>query len=213
MHTWLDLDSALFFSFLFHSFPGTRKSSWCDTFRKPPYVSRESFSNLRMTRLFRGDRAKRVKDTTQSFLPPSRRGRTKEIDVFRSFPSTHFLLTSAVRPERYDRGRVYARTSNQSGTGYRRLYTSRHQPRGEPARRYVPKSGRRFASPPSWISPIRGLLPRPRLPDNNGAFHMPPATKVFETGPSVSSTYLTRGFGSPFFVIALFARGGMNWIW
>lgn len=159
-----------------------------------------------MTRLFRGDRANRVKDTTQSFLPPSRRGRTKEIDVFRSFPSTHFLLTSAVRPERYERGRVYARTSNQSGTGYRRLYMSWH--RAE-SRRYVPKSGRRFASSPSWISPIRGLLPRRRLPDNNGAFHMPPATKVFAAGPSqVRFKYVldARLFGSPFRHRSLRAR-------
>lgn len=27
---------------------------------------------------------------------------------------------------------------------------------------------------------------------NNGAFHVPPATKVFAASPSVSSTYLTR---------------------
>lgn len=156
---------------------------WCDAFRKPPCVSRESFSNLRMTRLFRGDRAKPVKDTTQSFLPPSRRGRRKEIDVFRSLPFTHFLLASAVRREPYDRGRVYARTSNQTRTGYRRLYTGRHQRR----RVFVPRTFRLPAvmnfTYTRFITPVDGCR-------NNGAcYSRATSDEGSRRSSSISSMY------------------------
>lgn len=92
-----------------------------------------------------------------------RRNRRKEIDVFRFFPSS--LSRACHIPEPYDRGWVYARTSNQSGTGYRRLYKNRHQhwsrsfvPCVEDVPPPLPSCGHEFRLY------IRGLLHRRRLP-------------------------------------------------
>lgn len=132
-------------------------------------------------------------------------GRRKEIDVFRSLPATHFLPMSTTR-ERADCTIAAGfmrehQTSPGDQTGYRRLYTGRHWRRWEPA---SSRSGewktRSFASPPSWISPIHGLLPRRRLPEQRCFSRATTKRRrYFAASPSVSSTYLTRGYGSPSF--------------
>lgn len=125
----------------------------------------------------------------QSFLPSLRRGRRKKIDVFRFSPSS--LSRACYIPKPYDRGWVYTRTSNQTGTGYRRLYTNRHQ-RGVGVSSHVAEDVSPLCHHEFRLYAVYYTVGICRQCRNNGAFHMPPATKVFAVRPSVSSTYLTR---------------------
>lgn len=93
-------------------------------------IRHRSFSNLRMTRLFRKDRREKYK--TRSFLPLSKNSCRKRDRCLPVFSSPRTLYIGAIRPY----SQVYARTSNQSGTGYQRLYTKRHI-----SRSFVPAIG------------------------------------------------------------------------
>lgn len=182
------VSSPFFFFFFF------RGSLRRDAFRKPPYVSRESFSNLRKTGLFR-ENGWRIQRGPFFLL---RGGGREKRDRCLPFPPHHPLPPDVCRTS--GEGRLHDRgfmrehqTSPGDQTGYRRLYTARHW-----RRLLVPGSGRRGVSPPrrhefhlyTVYYPVGGCR-------NNGCFsRATKATKVFAASPAASSTYLTRGYVS-----------------
>lgn len=156
-----------------------------------------------MTRLFRGETEERRERIQRKVFLLLRGTVVEKRSMSSGFPllpptplspvvHTPECIHSTVRPV----AGVYARTSNQSRTGYRRVYTDRHQRRG------VSSSGEwKTFSSPSWISPIRGLLPRQRaMPEQRCFSRATVATKVHircgRLGPPQVRTW--RGFSSPF---------------
>lgn len=123
----------------------------------------------------------------QSFLFSLRRDHRKEIDVFRfspsNLPASYRSRTIVVgfmrehqtspRPDIDD----FTRIDTNVGVG-----VSSYVVEDVSSSATMNFAHTWFITPPAFCRQCR----------NNGAFHMPPATKVFAVRPSVSSTYLTQ---------------------
>lgn len=149
---WLDFNSPFFFFFFWRV---SKSLSWCS----PEAVRSESFSNLRMARLFRGGPNGPAEDKRKVFYL------LWDAAVGKRSMSSGFPPRVCLTPVIYRSRTIVAGLCENIKPVQDRISTTSHESTPASVPEFRLMLWKTFLPLPPWISPIRGLLHRRRLPE------------------------------------------------